>query len=57
MGWPFAAFFGDQRKAEFEKEIKRIDAAIEAETSEEKKLELEKEKAELMIEFEKFNKD
>lgn len=55
MGKPFIPFFGDQRKTEIEKEIKSIDAAIEAETSEEKKLELEKEKASLIIELEKIN--
>lgn len=55
MGKPFIPFFGDKRKVEIEKEIKRVDEAIQAETSEEKKLELEKEKASLMIELEKIN--
>lgn len=52
MGKPFIPFFGDQRKAEYEKEIERIDAAIASESSEEKKAALEAEKAEILKELE-----
>ena len=48
-------FFGDKTKAELEKEIERVDAEISAETSVDKIVELETEKAELVEALEKIN--
>lgn len=55
MGKPFIPFFGDQRKTEYEKEIERLNAAIAAESSAEKKAEFEAEKAEILKALEKLN--
>ena len=41
-------FFGNLEKAELEKEITKVDAAIEAANTEDEKLRLESEKAELL---------
>lgn len=55
MGKPFMPFFGDQRKAEYEKGIERLNAAIAAESSVEKKAELEAEKADILKALEELN--
>lgn len=46
-------FFGDKTKAELEKELERVNAEIAAETDNDKIVELETEKAELMDALEK----
>ena len=48
MGKAGMPFFGNIAKAELEKAIKDVDAAIEAATTEDEKLELEAEKAKLL---------
>lgn len=48
-------FFGDQRKAEYQKEIEKINAAIASESSEEKKAALQAEKDELIKELENID--
>lgn len=48
-------FFGDKTKAELEKELERVNAEIAAETDNDKIVELEAEKAELMDALEKDN--
>lgn len=48
MGKAGVPFFGNLTKTELEKEITKVDAAIEAAATEDEKLELEAEKAKLL---------